>query len=94
MRAKLSGTEDGVSTLFAFLGDYFLGVLSQFNECMIDIRGPKLLSEKLKVVQSLRELIYLIGPSISIMATQTMAFLQTAFEIKQLRRDARSAGRR
>jgi len=68
-----------------FLKHYFLGIISNINEQIMDTSGKRSISEKITALKSLKELMILIGSSISSVSLQIMAILQVTLNISFLR---------
>ena len=58
-----------------FLKHYFLGIISNINEQIMDTSGKRSISEKITALKSLKELMILIGSSISSVSLQVIIYI-------------------
>ncbi|WVQ82128.1 hypothetical protein IAT38_004256 [Cryptococcus sp. DSM 104549] len=77
-------TEPEGADLGAFLKPSMLGVISQLNDMLHDVRGKKSVEYKRKIIQSLGALISLVGDSLPSFSPQIMASLQSTLVIQEL----------
>ncbi|KAK2465988.1 hypothetical protein APHAL10511_001629 [Amanita phalloides] len=70
--------------LGAFLKNNILGILSGINDMLQGVQGRKSLDVKRKIVRSIGSLVTFIGSSVSSVAPQVMAILQTMIGIPEV----------
>ncbi|OSX59349.1 hypothetical protein POSPLADRAFT_1048687 [Postia placenta MAD-698-R-SB12] len=75
---------DSGSKIGAFMRTYMLGVISHLNDLLQDGYGRRSLETKKNIVRSLGQFTTEVGPTISRVAPQIMATLQTTLVIPQL----------
>ncbi|KAJ3556801.1 hypothetical protein NM688_g1817 [Phlebia brevispora] len=72
-------------TLGAFLEDHILGVITHMIEILEDVKEKRTLKEKMCVCRAVGKIVAEIGPSVSSIAPQIMAMLQTMLAMPDLR---------
>ncbi|KAI5124851.1 hypothetical protein M0805_007285 [Coniferiporia weirii] len=77
LNASTNGHPDSSQTLGNFLKGYMLGIIAILSDVLQDVQGRKTDDVKRKVLFGLNELVKKVGPSISAVAPQIMATLQT-----------------
>ncbi|KAF8897901.1 hypothetical protein BD779DRAFT_1608382 [Infundibulicybe gibba] len=70
--------------LGAFLKTYMLGLISEINDSLQDVRGKKTVTAKRKILRGLGALINQIGPPVNNVSPQIMATFQTMVGIPEL----------
>ncbi|KZT29389.1 hypothetical protein NEOLEDRAFT_1056118 [Neolentinus lepideus HHB14362 ss-1] len=80
-RTAHSSTEEHLG---AFLKTHILGIITHMNEMLQEVQGKKSLEAKRQILRSLGAVIVRIGPSVSNVAPQIMATMQTMLGASQL----------
>ncbi|TFK55398.1 hypothetical protein OE88DRAFT_1622542 [Heliocybe sulcata] len=81
VRASLSSSDEHLA---AFLKRHILGIITHMNEMLQEVQGKKSLEAKRQILRSLGAVIIRIGPSVSDVAPQIMATMQTMLGVTQL----------
>ncbi|KAG8865167.1 serine/threonine-protein kinase M1 [Tulasnella sp. 330] len=84
LRKKISKSTKVDEDLAIFLHPFTLGIFSQLNTAFTTSRGRSSTAHKEQIIRSLGVLISTIGPSISNIAPQIMAMLQSMIHIQNL----------
>ncbi|KAG9015870.1 serine/threonine-protein kinase M1 [Tulasnella sp. JGI-2019a] len=84
LRKKISKPTKTDEDLAAFLHPFTLGIFSQLNTALTTTRGRSSNAQKMQIIRSLGVLISTIGPSISNIAPQIMAMLQSMIHANHL----------
>jgi len=78
LNANISDDENhsnSEESLSYYLKHYFLGIISNINEQIMDTTGIRPIPQKITALKSLKELMILIGPNISSVSLQVCIYI-------------------